>query len=128
MTNYIDIDEGEAKKLLHEMPHTGAGKKPLFSQIMVGYMLSKAVWFFNFFIDKAVSCIDQSIIDMNSDGVPTDNLEAYEIKALLRESQASVLNLVSKAHMQSAEKMTEKGYGTITTFIYKYLKVGIVSR
>lgn len=128
MTDYIDINEEAAKELLEEMPHLGSGKKPLFSQIMVGYMLAKAVWFFGFFIDKAISCIDMSVSDMNEDGTPTDNLEVYELKAKLLESKAAVYRSVGSAHMLAAKILNKKGYGPITNAIFKFLNIGVTRR
>ena len=128
MTNYIDINEEKAKELLSEMPHFGEGKKPLFSQIMVGYMLAKAIWFFNFFIDKAISCIDMSVVDMNDDGTPIDNLEVYELKAQLLEAKTVSYRLVGVAHKLAAKILKEKGYGSITNAIFKYLKIGVTRR
>ena len=128
MTDYIDIDESQAKQLLEDMPHLGEGKKPLFSQIMVGYMLAKAIWFFMFFTDKALSCIDTGIADMNADNTPTDALEAAEPKALILELQALVIRREAAIHMMLSDGMTAKGYGKVTTAMFHYLKIGVIRK
>jgi hypothetical protein len=128
MTDYIDIDQDEAKEILNDLDWIAAGKKPLFSQIMVGYMLSKAVWFFCFFIDKAISCIDMSVVDMNEDNTPIDNLEVYELKAQLLEVKATVLRMVGTSHNLAAETLHKKGYGSLTSQLFKLLGIGVIPR
>lgn len=128
MTNYIDIPEEEAKKRLDDIVWVAARKKPLFSQIMVGYMLAQAVWFFIFFVDKAISCIDTAVVDMNADGTPIDALEVSEPKALLYELKALVLRKEAAIHVMLAEIMRVKGYGAIANAMFRFLKIGITSR
>lgn len=128
MTNYIDIDEGEAKQKLKDLEWSGTGKKPLFSHVMTGYMLAKAIWFFNLFIDKAIKCIDQSVIDMNADGTPTDNLEANQVKALLFDLKAHVYRSDEVIHSMLMNQAAGKGYGRFSSAIYKLLKIGVVRK
>lgn len=129
MTDYIDIDESEAKQLLADMPWNAEDKKkPLFSQIMVGYMIAKAVYYFTFFIKKALNCIDTAIIDMNQDEVWTDNVEAYKAREMLYQSLSEVNRLAEGAHVLLAELNMQKGYGKITTAMFKHLKIGVVIR
>lgn len=126
MTDYIDIDESIAKQRLDDLVWTGSGKKPLFSQIMVGYMLARAVWFFNFFIDKALSCIDTAVVDMNADGTPTNSLEACSVKSMLYELKGSVYEKEVIIHQILSEGIKAKGYGDVTNAIFKYLGIGVV--
>lgn len=126
MTDYIDIPEDEAKQRLADLEWTGGGKKPLYSQVMTGYMLAKALWFFNFFIDKAISCIDQSVIDMNADGVPTNSLEACSVKALLYELKGLVYEKEKAIHAMLSQGIKDKGYGDVTNAIFKRIGIGVV--
>ena len=128
MPDYIDIDEDEAKQRLADLEWTGAGKKPLYSQIMVGYMLAKAIWFFMLFTNKALSCIDTSIADMNADNTPTDSLEAAEPKALILELQALVLRHEAAIHQMLSDGMEAKGYGAVSNAMFRFLKIGVTSR
>lgn len=126
MTDYIDIDESQAKANLDQIEWTGGGKKPLFSQVMTGYMLAKALWFFNFFIDKAISCIDQSVIDMNADGVATNSLEACSVKGLLYELKGLVYEKEKVIHAMLSQGIRAKGYGDVTNAIFKLIGIGVV--
>ncbi len=126
MTDYIDIDESVAKQRLADLEWVGAGKKPLYSQIMVGYMLARAVWFFSLFIDKAISCIDQGVIDMNADGTPTSSLEACDIKSMLYELKGLVYEKEVIIHEILSQRIKAKGYGDVTNAIFKYLGIGVV--
>ena len=128
MTDYIDIDESEAKQRLNDMTWMGGGKKPLYSQIMTGYMLSKAVWFFAFFLDKAISCIDQSVIDMNADSTPTDALEVAEHKALLLELKAMVIRKEKVVHLMLSDGLEDKGYGKIASSIFFIIGAGVIRK
>jgi len=128
MTDYIDIDEDEAKQRLADLKWTGAGKKPLYSQIMVGYMLAKAIWFFMFFTKKALSCIDTGIADMNADNTPTDALEAAEPKALILELQALVLRHEAAIHVMLSEGVQAKGYGKFNSAISQMIGAGVIRK
>ena len=126
MTDYIDIPDAEAKQRLDDMAWTGGGKKPLYSQIMTGYMLAKAVWFFGLFIDKAISCMDQSVIDMNADGTPTNSMEACSVKSMLYELKGLVYEKEVIIHEILSQRIKAKGYGDVTNAIFKYIGIGVV--
>lgn len=128
MTDYIDIDEAEGKQRLDDIVWLGGGKKPLWSQVMVGYMLAKAVHAFVFFADRALSCIDMGVDDMNADGSPTSHLEAAKIKAMIIDLKGDIYEREKLIHALLSKGAKDKGYGEVTNPLFVFLGIGVVRK
>ncbi len=91
-------------------------REPLDSQILTGYMLSKARVKYLKYTNQALDCLEQALKDTNKDldDEVVQNVDLGEIRSYVYEALAAV-ERVEIAHKALSEGYQDLGYRKLTT-------------
>lgn len=100
-------------------------KEPLPSQVMTGYMISRAVVKGTKYLNRALTCLDTAIEETKELGVEVEETELGEIRKLLHESIAGLYG-AKQAHNLLSEGLQAKGFRKVTKEDFE--KYGVTGR
>lgn len=101
--------------------------KPLKSQIMTGYMISKARQKGQKYIERALICLDQAKEDTNDDvgHEAVQNVDLGSARKKMYQAMAA-LEVLEEAHKELSEIMQSLGYRRLTSD--DFLELGVSRR